>query len=351
MRFVDFDKSSKVLFDKCQFLFNEVTSNHAYNLYVYSGATFRDCLFVGNKEKDYDRHGIVHLVRPDFLFVNCTFIDNKGAIELENYYPSNTQIVNCAFWNNGSTNVYAGGSEEVPLLSCAMDHGTGVPELDAQKGIILLTDENKGFKFTGTDVELQPNSVLVNNGSARSLLDTDLYRHPRNAFGATDIGCVEFVSAPGLWQPDSISVSTNMWDYGLAKAIVGSDTYYCLFPERRVQDNDYGVESYFNDIIYLDKMPVKPKTLSDGMLIERHTDDSGNFLVDVLKFDDSDLMWTPIAVERYTSEKDRPTVKVVDGEIKFVKPQKAVAPGTAKKAGRPAPKSPARRHTPPAKRK
>lgn len=340
LRFVDFDDSATVFFDKCEFLLNEVTSNHCYNLYVYSNAIFQDCLFVGNTEKDYDRKGIVHLVRPDFRFINCTFIDNNGALELESFYPSTNQIINCAFWNNGPTNVYAGGREDVPLLRCAMDHGTGVPELDAQKGIILLTKENKGFKFTGTDVELQPNSVLVNNGAYRNIFDTDLYRHPRNVFGGTDIGCVEYVSGSGLWQSDSIGVTTYTGAYGLAKATIGPNSYYCLFPEYKCSSNDYDFPSYFSDVIYLDKMPVRPKTLANDELIERHTNNGDSYIVDVLSFDTNTLMWSPVAAESYASVKDRPTVKVDGGAISFVKPQKASTQKAVKKSGKTGPKSP-----------
>lgn len=336
LRFVEFDNSGIVYFDKCTFLYNKVTSNHCYNIYVYSNASFRDCLFVGNTEKDYDRKGIVHLVRPDFNVVNCTFIDNKGALELESFYPSRYQISNCAFWNNGPTNVYTDAREDVPLERCAMDHGTGVPELDAQKGIIRLTAENKGFEFTGTEVVLQPNSILVNNGENRSILDKDIFYHPRNAFGGTDIGCVEYVTGEGLWKPDSMTVSTYDCNYYLAKATVGSNDYYCLFPEDRKESGDYNIQSYFTDFIYLDKMPVKPKTHFKNIMIERHTGTNGGYLVDVLAYlpERGDGPWVTLTAEGYSSIKERPVVKVVDGDIKFIKPQKVTPKKSTKKVGK-----------------
>lgn len=334
LRLVEFDNSGRALFSKCEFIGNEVTSNHAHNIYVYSNVTFEDCLFCHNTEKDYDRKGIVHLVRPDFRFENCTFINNNGALELEQFYPSEYQIKNCAFWGNGRTNIYAGSREDVLLGNCAMDHGTGVPELDAQKGIILLTEDNKGFEFTGTDVELQPSSVLINNGTARLPFERDLLNHPRSVFGGTDIGCTEFVTYPGLWKPDSLTVSTTSGNYCLTKACVDDDIYYCLFPEYRKESGDFEIQSYFADVIYLDKMPVMPKTHLDGELIERHTNFNDGFMVDVLAFDNDKFFWVPVAAEVYASAKERPTVKIVDGEIKFVKPQAAQKPAsTARKTG------------------
>lgn len=215
-----------------------------------------------------------------------------------------------------------------------MDHGTGVPELDAQKGIILLTEDNKGFEFTGTDVELQPSSVLINNGTARLPFERDLLNHPRSVFGGTDIGCTEFVTYPGLWKPDSLTVSTTSGNYCLTKACVDDDIYYCLFPEYRKESGDFEIQSYFADVIYLDKMPVMPKTHLDGELIERHTNFNDGFMVDVLAFDNDKFFWVPVAAEVYASAKERPTVKIVDGEIKFVKPQAAQKPAsTARKTG------------------
>lgn len=332
LRLVEFDKSGRAVFSKCDFICNEVTSNHAHNIYVYSNVTFDDCLFCHNTEKDYDRKGIVHLVRPDFQFNNCTFINNNGALELEQFYPSECQINSCAFWGNGSTNIYAGGREDVLLANCAMDHGTGVPELDAEKGILLLTEENKGFEFTGTNVELQPNSVLINQGRSRMPFERDQLNHPRNAFGGTDIGCTEFVSCPGLWQPDSLTINTAEGNYIMAKAHVGNNDYYCLFPEYKRDELE--IKSYITDIIYLDKLPVMPKTHMDGALIERHINYNDGFIVDVLAFDNDKFLWVPVAAEAYVSAKERPTVKIIDGEIKFVKPQATQKPAsTARKTG------------------
>ena len=340
LRFVEYDNSGRVYFNKCRFLFNKVTYNHSYNIYIYSDATFEDCLFVGNTEKDYDRKGFVHLVRPDFEMVNCTFMDNRGALELESFYPSKNQIVNCVFWNNGSTNIYTGASEEVPLLACAMDHGTGVPELDAEKGIITLTQQNKGFDFTGTDITIQPYSILVNKGINRAKYETDIYYHPRNAFGGVDIGCVEFVSSSGMWRPDSIALTTFRGTYGLAKAEVNSETYYCLFPEYRCKDDDYKIQSDFRDIIYLDKMPIKPKLHDNDQLVERHTCDNDVYTLDVLFYDSDFGTWCPLEIYGYRSAKERPKVKVVNGRIDYIKPQKPAAPKTNKKGAKKRTKNP-----------
>lgn len=322
IRLIEFSNEGEALFSKCQFIHNNVTDNNAFNFFVHSNVSFYDCLFIGNTEKDNDIKGIVNLSRPDFSVVNCTFIDNKGALNLEQYYPSKNQIINCVFWGNGKTNVYC-GDHTVPLLNCAMDHGSGIPELDAQNGIILLTENNKGFKFTGTDVELDPNtSVLINRGYPRSILEGDLYYHPRSLFGATDIGCVEFASSPGLWQPDTtVVISTVCGDYTLHKAKIGTQqTFYGLFPKFMMRDGNLDIESYNRDFIYLDTMPLKPK-VHQGKYLERHTSIAEGYLLDVLIYDENEGLWKTISNTTYKSAKDRPTVEVDNGKITFVKPR------------------------------
>lgn len=328
---IEFDNSGTATFERCEFEGNEVTYNHQFNIYVNSNVSFYDCLFVANEEKDIDRKGIVHLARPDFKFVNCTFIDNwSGAISLDSFYPSEYQIINCAFWNNHKGNIYAGGREDVPLLSCAMDHGTGVPELDAEKGIILLTEANKGFKYNGLHLEVEPNSILINRGVPRVVNNRDKQKHPRNAFGGTDIGCTEYISSPGIWQPDSLVLRIDELSYQLCKATVGGVNYYILLPELMAISENPQIEDFWTDFIYLDTMPVAPK-VHDGKYLERHlSDGQGGYIVDVLSR--YNYVWNVQDVMSYSSAKDRPMVKIVDNQVKFIKPATANKP-TASKAG------------------
>lgn len=329
LRLIEFDNSGTATFERCEFTGNEVTHNHEHNIYVHSNVSFYDCLFVANTEKDIDHKGIVHLGRPDFSFVNCTFIDNwSGAISLDSFYPSSYQIVNCAFWNNRKGNIYAGGREDVPLLSCAMDHGTGIPELDAEKGIILLTEANKGFRYNGMALEVEPNSVLINRGVSRPIENTDKQKHPRNAFGGTDIGCTEYISAPGVWQPDSLVLKVDEFSYQLCKAMVGGVNYYALFPEAVATSGSPQIEDFRTDFIYLDTMPAAPKVLG-GKYVERHlSDGKGGYIIDVLSRNNRE--WLVKDGMSYRSAKDRPTVKIVDSQVKFIKPTAANRPASAK---------------------
>lgn len=343
VRLIEFDDSGKATFNKCTFLHNEVTYSRDYNFQIMSNAIFSDCLFVGNTEKNLDSKGIIHLSRPDFYFQNCTFLNNHGALQFEQFYPSRNQIVNCLFYGNGKTNI-ASGDMDVPLLNCAMDHGTGIPELDAQKGIMLLNESNKGFKFTGTDIEMEPSSALINAGNDRWITNSDIYFHPRKTFGGVDIGCTEFISSPGLWQPDStFMITTDSGNYKLFKVFTDQNiTYYGLFPEFMAEDGNLDITSYRTDFIYLDTMPVRP-TVHEGKFIERHTVDSDGYLVDVV-VPDSKGRWVSLDYSKYKNEKDRPTVKIVEGKVKFVKPQTPTTKkATPRKKSAPARKSGSKR--------
>lgn len=320
VRVTNFDKDSKAFFYKCEFTDNYVTNNHAYNMFLSSpGLRFYDCLFAENTVKDIDRKGFVHIANPDFMIMNCSFINNKGGVEMESFYPDNNQIVNCLFWNNGKTVAYAGGYD-VPMQACAMDHGTGIPELDREKGLILLTDDNKGFEYNGMHIVLQPNSPLVNAGVSRAMSDTDLYGHARSAFGGTDIGCVEFVGAQGLWtvDPSQQAFEIEGKKYLLCKATANGVDYYSLIPES-VDLATYSFPSYFYDWLYLDTMPVKP-VLHEGKYIERHTKTpNGKFKVDVYEGSKYGGFYLKKS-EEYSSAAQRPKVKITGDNVELVKP-------------------------------
>lgn len=332
LRLTELDNAGTAEFAFCEFEGNRVTNNHSYCIYIHGNVSFKDCVFANNYGKNSDSEGIVYLARPDFRFTNCTFIDNfNGGIRLESFYPSENQIVNCAFWNNNKRNIIYKGDADVPILNCAMDYCTGIPELDAQKGVITLTEANKGFSYNGLTVVVEPNSILINKGQPRSLYDMDINYHPRNIFGGTDIGCTEFISAPGLWQPESLVLRIDELTYQLCKTTVGGVNYYALLPELMVKSENPHIESSWEDFIYLDTMPVAPKVI-DGKYLERHMfDGKGGLLVDVMYKDDFGS-WGVVATSHYSSTKDRPTVKIVDNQVKFIKPATTNKP-TASKAG------------------
>lgn len=331
VRLIEFDNAGTAMFVRCEFEGNRVTYNQSYNINIHSNVSFYDCAFVDNYGKGMDSEGIVYLARPDFRFTNCTFIDNVGGgIRLESFYPSENQIVNCAFWNNNKRNIIYKGDADVPILNCAMDYCTGIPELDAQKGVITLTEANKGFSYNGLTVVVEPNSILINKGQSRALVDHDLNKHPRNAFGGTDIGCTEYVSSPGIWQPDSLVLRIDELSYQLCKATVGGIKYYVLLPELEAVTGAQ-IEFFSTDFIYLDTMPVAPKVIDD-IYLERHlSDGNGGYVGDILRRDNDKYEWYAYDRMKYSSAKDRPTVKIVNDEVKFVMPTTTNKPATANK--------------------
>ena len=331
VRLIEFDNAGTAMFARCEFEGNRVTYNQSYNINIHSNVSFYDCAFVNNYGKDMYSEGIVYLARPDFRFTNCTFIDNVGGgIRLESFYPSENQIVNCAFWNNNKRNIIYKGYADVPILNCAMDYCTGIPELDAQKGVITLTEANKGFSYNGLTVVIEPNSILINKGQPRSIADYDIQNHPRNALGGTDIGCAEFVSAPGLWQPDSLVLRIDDITYQLCKTTIDGIKYYVLLSELEAVTGAQ-IEFLSGNFIYLDTMPVAPKVI-DGKYLERHlSDGNGGYIGDILRRDNDKYEWYVYDRMKYSSAKDRPTVKIVNDEVKFVMPTTTNKPATANK--------------------
>lgn len=325
VRLVCFDNSASSCFNRCEFIGNDVTNNNQHNIFIYSDVSFYDCLFAANREKGYDRKGFIHLVRPDFMVCNCTFVDNLGALELEGYYPAKYQIANCAFWNNGATVVHSTAGNDVPLLCCAMDHGTGIPELDAQKGIIMLTQANKGFRFNGANIDIEPNSVLINQGAERPIDDFDIHGHPRTVLGGTDIGCTEFLSTPGMWKADTTKICTPKGNYLLYSTKLNETNYYLLANDAITSSGEMHFHEYDWDIIYLDKMPVKPKThtLDNGnVLFERHFENKNDnsFIANLVSKDANRGRWKSYTSSSYSTAKERPVVKIVDGKARFIKP-------------------------------
>lgn len=71
-------------------------------------------------------------------------------------------------------------------------------------------------------------------------------------------------------------------------------------------------------------------------MIERHTGTNGGYLVDVLAYlpERGDGPWVTLTAEGYSSIKERPVVKVVDGDIKFIKQQKVTPKKSTKKVGK-----------------
>ena len=114
---------SRVYVDNSLFLFNQ--SEAADGAAIY-------CMFDGNQ------------------FVNCTIMNNKGGVCLSKNFGDrpggepDPLLVNCALWNNGEDFVNP-FNRTYKLQTCAMQTGgSGIPELDAERGLILLEAENEG---------------------------------------------------------------------------------------------------------------------------------------------------------------------------------------------------------------
>lgn len=107
--------------------------------------------------------------------------------------------------------------------------------------------------------------------------------------------------------------------YKLYKTEVDGVNYYCLLPAGMADAGEIDSQSHNSDFIYLDRMPVAPKIL-EGKYVERHrVDIDGEYLVDVLH-KGYDGRWQVWNNSHYSNAKDRPIVKIVNDEVKFIKP-------------------------------
>lgn len=350
VRVTCFDRKAYTGFTECQFLDNKVTNNHSHNFLITTETRFFDCLFAGNTEKSYDHKGFVHLSRPDFQFINCTFIDNSGAIEAEAANTDDSAVINCAFWNSGSDMVSLPNGGAVNFGNNATNHGSGIPELDRENGIILLTESNKGFTYRrgalGAELELEPSSVLVNKGRNRGFNTTDIFSQARTVFGGTDIGCREMVWGEGLWTPTDQTLTVDNCEFVMCKATVGGTDYYALVSPSKIEDGRVTEFGNLGSIfwIYLDTMPVAPK-VHDGKYLERTVKTaSGEYEIDVIGFNQV-WYWIILDSTTYSSAKERPTVKITDSGIQFIKPAAPAKPAAAgaRKSATSSKSTPARR--------
>ncbi len=318
-------------FINCRFENNTTDSrDYAAGLTVKGCPVFvRKCLFL-------DNHGWGKLIDSNvgafmdldarFCIVNSSFLNNAGGV-ITKAYPTDRamydyQCFNTVFWNNQGLEVSAPNGFDVRMANCAMTGGTGIPELDAERGILALSSDMDGsdpsqnypaFSWneeTGR-YELGPNSALINAGCPTQYV-TDIYGMARCLYGKTDIGAIEYVGKINIdpaQTPMNINDDTNGWvgttefdgtKYGFVFAAGKSLSPDKIDPEKTVM-------RYAIDTGKLSDTPVQK-----GEVLVTFIEDSGQKVYFVNKWNSKIFEWIVIDRVEYTGAK--PVVKAVTGK-------------------------------------
>ena len=285
---------SRVYVDNSLFLFNQ--SEAADGAAIY-------CMFDGNQ------------------FVNCTIMNNKGGVCLSKNFGDrpggepDPLLVNCALWNNGEDFVNP-FNRTYKLQTCAMQTGgSGIPELDAERGLILLEAENEGTTPGGMYIALdstlvpKPGSCLINRGTP--LNDTEALdyngRHI-GALGGTDIGACEY-QGEYKWVPNILGMKFFNIDYRLASTTYNGTAYYSLIPKGCEDPDTKRIETTFATI-YLGTKRNAYAAIPDTpfMAVYREGKPGEKALCNILAKDENEGIFRWNYVE-YISGKTRPVVK------------------------------------------
>lgn len=175
-------------------------------------------------------------------FVNCNITHNKGGVAFSKYFSNNSGgevkplLTNCLLWNNGEDFVNPFNCS-YKLQTCAVQSGgSGIPELDAERGLIVLEADNVGTKPGGMYAALDsvsvplPNSCLINKGTPLDEIESFDFRGGFiGALGGTDIGACEY-QGEYRWVADAVKVKMFDCDYRLASTTYKGITYYSMIP-------------------------------------------------------------------------------------------------------------------------
>lgn len=231
-----------VVFDRCIISRNKSAhGDHSSAITTRTPILLRSCLISGNysdlkvKGASYNNQyqGAIELCRRASRFENCTFTNNKDAVI---YYSMEAgdhdrivtpTFINCVFLSNGKPYVSTGG--KTPLMAyCAADFGSDIPELDAERHMLRITEQSAGMSiYKDMMVELNEGSPLINAGLPTANLDLNGNCHLM--LGGTDLGCAEYT---GDWTPvnPQQQIKLGGTDYSLMESTYKNEKYFAYMP-------------------------------------------------------------------------------------------------------------------------
>lgn len=329
-----------VNFFRCEFIGNKTAQyDKASAMSAFSPIYASNCVFMDN-ETTLDSHsGAYHeaavvTITPKSQFQNCTFVGNPNNAFSYNVYadeatPEYPQLENCVFFDNGNDIRTPYGAEPA-MVKCATSEGTGIPELDAERGLIVLDEQTAGLE-NGRIVS--PNSILINAGISSAFQDADFISH--QMLGGTDIGAYEYSPLWTLPAKNAPVITCGKVDYVVATTEYQGHTYSALAPVFFLNDSTNLAE--FNQYwLYLGEQPAPLKIVNDNLVAHYMNTPDGKKLAYISTFNLQDYKWDIYDYEYYTGA--APQARQVDGQWKLVA---AAAKQPAKPTGSSAAKKPA----------
>lgn len=338
--------------NNCVFARNSSTvKNRSSAITALSPIAVRNSVFRNNRSgfdgKVSDNHeAAVSVSSPRSFFEGCTFIGNNGVALRYNVYPGNAnpgypQLENCVFYDNG-TDIATPYGAEPTMIHCALEGGTGIPELDIQRGIIALNKSNAGLSEEGRIIS--PKSVLINAGEPYDALDAD--GNSRQLLGGTDLGAYEY---SGQWEvPDDGAQKIKCGDneYVETSCYFGGNEFKALMPLSAVDDS-----SAYADInsewLYLGEQAAPFKIVNDAYILHYLKVPGGRtwaFLSALDRYNE----WVNIAAKEYSGK--APIAREVDGKWTLITPTTQQGSSSAKKSTPLVTKKPATHRSGPAVR-
>ena len=265
----DVSDNITVTFQRCVISSN-ITSNPDQAAAVTPGTPIlmKDCLIANNystiKDKGIKPYlGAIELGRKASRFHNCTFYKNHCVLFYW-MYPADQNVIdepqfmNCLFLENGLSYISVNGCK--PWLgNCAADFSSGIPELDAERGNIIVTKESAKVDIVANEeVFVNEGSPLINAGDL--YIGNDLTGNNRFFLGGTDIGCEEYTS---IWRPVEGTSNVKIGDaeYISVSTQYDGKTYYGLAPLQNLH-KDSGIVAC-KGLLYIGENAANYKILDD----------------------------------------------------------------------------------------
>lgn len=328
-----------VSFRNCEFIGNSSEQyNKACALSAFCPVAAYNCVFKDNATAlmshpgEYHESAVVNFSSRS-IYRNCTFVDNKKAafsyaVYPGAYNPGYAQLQSCVFFNNGE-DIRTPHGAEPRMANCAITNGTGIPELDAERGIIALNKNNAGLD--GGKI-VSPNSILINAGTPSVFNDVEGFS--RQMVGGTDIGAYEYTPLWKLPAKTAPIIKCGKFDYVVATTEFRGHTFKALAPASEINDSTDEVpfKSYW---LYLGEQPTPLKIIDNELVAHYMNTTDGKKLAYLSIYNNDFLLWEIITYEYYTGA--APVARKVDGLWKFVTP----ASQQAKPSGGSATKKPA----------
>lgn len=306
--------SGSHILNRCRIGGNTSTEEGA-GIYATSNVVVNNSI-ICNNESTHQKGSAIYLLGPNNSFSNCTVVSNLGGVYIEEGFKytkaTHPLMTNCVLWNNKEEFINPANCTYT-LEHCAIEGGTGIPELDAERGILALSSENEGTEagknypmFAG-DLSLMPNSCLINKGKILEPEMRDYYNATCNALGGCDIGAVEY-QGEYKWVAGVAPVTIDKDVYKLASTTYKGVTYYSLL-HQYCADDEGNLQTKAASI-YLgtkrNSYTVVAGTPFIGLYREGKIGQRAK--CNILEWDDN-VGWKLLEVIDYTAGKDKPALK------------------------------------------